>query len=1107
MVNNVWKSISIISIILVVLLSNINTVSAVISNNTDIFIVEPVKKDSKILYSTGKYVKEQCENEITNYLPERNTLKDNFSLNRIVIRLKENVDFTVDSLMQNISIKSYKYNRKLGFVTVDLSGSTDVNYALGLLKNNPMVEYAGPSYRAKTIGSYDDNDYEAVPDSVYDSVYSSNDPYNINGLQWGITVTEMVYAWEMANSENIEDIVIAVIDTGVDYNHPDLAESIVRKNDRVLGYDFVNGDSDPFDDNGHGTHVAGIAAAVKDNGIGIAGVASGAKIMPIKVLDANGLGWSDHIADGIMYAVQNGADIINLSLGVAADEPYLYESIRYARSQGVVIIAACGGGSQVFSYPSEYPEVIAVGATDQDNNLCGFSGLDSDLVAPGNRIVSTYPIEIDVLDGIQDGYTYYSGTSMAAPFVSGLAAIILSSAKDVQYDRFLKDMKGENRVSKIAYYLLKGTCDFGDEGFDKYYGSGIINAKKLMENPLYKTTLENYDTNMPYNVPVEIAAYNYMGELNEAFNNPVTVKIFDNRRNLVNETVTDFVYGHAYAELEVTDVGKYGIVVQDEDDKRSRKTFEEFLYINPEAPYASLDSGTYTGSQKITLSTRTEGAFIYYTLDGSEPSFDSISLAIPSIRFESVIQIDRNTTVKAISYKNGAVSSVSTYNYTIIPEAINPEEEGNQGKSEEEGKGSKPEVNKGGSSGAGNSYRDFYDSEVPAASPNFPSVVSLDGHYAKTIVAVSDNRKKMLIKTSSDSLSLSAENADTVEINVSSEEKISEYEFHLTKEFISKLASGNKSLKLTAEGIAITIGKDRIVSNNNKGMELYLKRIPFDQVYSGKMVFGARPLSDVYDFKMFADGIEVLDFSETLTAEIGIGEKTENSINKAAVYYFNENKMKWDHVVGRIGKDSAISFIVNAPSAYVVMEYDKTFKDIENHWAKEYIESLASRQIVMGIDDSRFLPDDNVNRAQFITMLVSALGIEEEIKDVPFTDIDNAWYTEAVNNAYAAGIIRGTDEKIFSPDRNITREEMATILIQSLEYYIGNNVENLMLKEPKEFTDEKDISDWASEKILDAYRLDLLRGYEDGTFKPKSFATRAEAAVCLNRLLDILGLI
>ena len=1103
LINNMWKAIFVKIIIFVLLFSHSSTVFAKLSIITDLSEVEPVIQEDETFSSTEESVKTKCEGERNTCLSEGKALKDNSSENRIVIKLNENIDFKIDSLTPNISIKSYKYNSELGFVTIDLSEGVDVQHVLGVLKNNPLVEYAGPSYRAKTIGSYDDNsDFESVSDSVYTSVYTSEDPYNINGQQWGITVTEMVYAWKMVNTEKIKDIVIAVIDTGVDYNHPDLAESIVKKNGRVLGYDYVNVDNDPFDDNGHGTHVAGIAAAVKDNGEGIAGVASGAKIMPVKVLDVNGLGWSDHIADGIIYAVQNGADIINLSVGVTADEPYLHESIRYARSQGIVVIAACGGGSQTFSYPSEYPEVIAVGATDQNNELCEFSGLNPDLVAPGNRIISTYPIEIDVQDGIQDGYTFYNGTSMSAPFASGLAAIILSSAKEVQYGKYLKDMTGEMRASKIEYYLQKGTSDLGEEGFDKYYGSGIINAKKLVENPLYKTNIGICSTSIPYNIPVDITAYNYRGEYNGSLNTPVTLKVLDYRKNLVNETVAEVVYGQAYVDLKVTDVGKYGVIVLDEDDKRSRKVCEEFVYIRPEAPYSSMESGTYTGSQKITLLSKTEGAFIYYTLDGSEPSLlDSALLVTPAGKFESVIQVDKNTTVKALSYKNGAVSGISTYNYVIVPEVIHPVEP------EEKEDEIKQETKKGGNSGGGGRDIELPFIESPAAPVENSSVEYLGSHFVKTIVTLSDNKKKMVIKTSSDYSGISIDDAEFVEIDAKSEEKISEYEIHLSKEFINLLGSSNKLLKLRAEGIVLSIDKINIVQGNNKGMEVYIKRVPFEQVYSGKMILDAKSLSDVYSFKMFSEGIEVLDFYEAVNADIGFDEKTASKKNRVGVFCFSDNSMKWEYSVGRMNKDNIINFNVNASSAYVVIEYDKTFKDIKNHWAKDKIEMLASRQIVMGMDDNSFLPDCNVNRAQFVTMLVSALGIREENKNIPFTDIENAWYTTAIKNAYAAGIVLGTDEKHFSPDNNITREQMATILIQSFEYFMGRNAEELKLKEPKEYTDEKEISEWARKKILEAYMMDLLTGYEDGSFKPQSYTTRAEAAVSISRLMDILGLL
>ncbi|RPI86795.1 MAG: peptidase S8, partial [Chloroflexi bacterium] len=236
------------------------------------------------------------------------------------------------------------------------------------------------------------------------------------GNQYGLVRIRAPQGWELATGSS--SVTIAIVDTGIDRTHPDLAGKL------VAGIDIANGDTNPQDDHGHGTHVAGIAAALSNNGRGVAGVSWGARLMPVKVLNAAGSGSQANVAAGIVWATDHGAQIINLSLGSrdesldASGFPVLKDAVDYATSAGVIVVAAAGnGGGNSVMYPAAYPNVIAVGATDSSNTRAGLSnyGPEIDLCAPGISIFSTVP----------GGYSSSSGTSMAAPFVSGLASILL----------------------------------------------------------------------------------------------------------------------------------------------------------------------------------------------------------------------------------------------------------------------------------------------------------------------------------------------------------------------------------------------------------------------------------------------------------------------------------------------------------------------------------------------------------------------------------------------------------------------------------------------------------------------------------------------------------
>jgi len=271
--------------------------------------------------------------------------------------------------------------------------------------------------------------------------------------QWGPQKIEADWAWNTTMGDS--SVLVAVVDTGIDWNHPDLADNYVP-----LGYDWANNDSDPMDDHGHGTHCAGVIAAVINNNIGIAGLAQ-VRVMAEKGLGPEG-GWADDLAKAIVHAVDQGADIISCSWGSYVRSTLLHEAVRYAYDHGVLVVAAAGNRrTDIKHYPAAYDEVIAVTATDQDDDPASFTNFGNwvEVAAPGVKIYST------VWD---DSYANMSGTSMSAPHVSGVAALIWS-----QFPSMTRD--------QVWAQLQYTAEDLGDPGFDVYYGFGRINARRAVE--------------------------------------------------------------------------------------------------------------------------------------------------------------------------------------------------------------------------------------------------------------------------------------------------------------------------------------------------------------------------------------------------------------------------------------------------------------------------------------------------------------------------------------------------------------------------------------------------------------------------------------------------
>ena len=289
-------------------------------------------------------------------------------------------------------------------------------------------------------------------------------------FQWGPKKIGAEAAWDTVTGGS--NVLVAVIDTGIDYTHPDLIANYVP-----LGYDFVNMDDDPLDDYGHGTHCAGIIAAKLNDKIGVAGLAQ-VRIMAEKGLDSTGSGSFSALAKCIIHATDSGANILSNSWGGTDDSMLLSEAIDYATAQGVLVFAAAGNhdANEQFNpeYPAFYDSVIAVSSIESSNNLSYFSNYGSyvDVAAPGSSIYSTMPTYTVTLNnasyGYAKNYAYMSGTSMACPHAVAVAALIWS--------------QNPKMTSDLVRYQLESTCtDLGSEGFDIYYGNGLINAEAAVE--------------------------------------------------------------------------------------------------------------------------------------------------------------------------------------------------------------------------------------------------------------------------------------------------------------------------------------------------------------------------------------------------------------------------------------------------------------------------------------------------------------------------------------------------------------------------------------------------------------------------------------------------
>ncbi len=330
----------------------------------------------------------------------------------------------------------------------------------------------GAAARAVALGAqWSEPNYLFALDTIPD------DPYYVNPQAGYLERLEMPAAWDKTTGR--PEIVIAILDTGVNMAHPDLGAGIWTNPgetpgngvddegngfiDDIHGWDFAGDDNLPDDDYGHGTHVAGIAGARINNATGIAGMAGAATLMPVDVFQG-GIGSYADLIQAILYATDNGAWVINMSLGATSYSRGEEAAVNYAWEHDVVVVASAGNDyREVVKYPAAHVNAIAVAATYSTNSLeehAAFSNWGDfvDVAAPGVAIWSSY----------FNGYRYSSGTSMSAPHVSGLAALIRSADPTLT-------------AAQVRALIEQNADDLGSTGWDPYFGHGRINARRALQ--------------------------------------------------------------------------------------------------------------------------------------------------------------------------------------------------------------------------------------------------------------------------------------------------------------------------------------------------------------------------------------------------------------------------------------------------------------------------------------------------------------------------------------------------------------------------------------------------------------------------------------------------
>jgi len=327
--------------------------------------------------------------------------------------------------------------------------------------------------------------------------------------QWNLDYIGAPDNW-LKLPDSTDDVIVAVIDSGACFDHPDMAGRYLNN-----GYDFIDNDSTPQDEFGHGCGVSGIIAANVDDGIGLAGIAPNAKIMPLRVLNASGIGTYSDVAAALIYAADNGADIINLSLGGTNSSRVLHDAVKYAAERGVQLVGASGnsGASQPL-YPANYSEVIAVGAVDRDGNTASFSNGGVSTLAPG--------VDVPVLR-LNAGYDRISGTSFAAPHIAGMLAL----ESGVDETIVIIDPEANEQTDEIEYVPDRA-------GHNAHY---FVFTRK--ENGVIEPQMHRYVTIQDLTESLSAAQVDERIADTSRYFEPAIVQLVDANGNVVFQTVEE----------------------------------------------------------------------------------------------------------------------------------------------------------------------------------------------------------------------------------------------------------------------------------------------------------------------------------------------------------------------------------------------------------------------------------------------------------------------------------------------------------------------------------------------------------------------------------------
>ncbi len=1040
--------------------------------------------------------------------------------------------------------------RALPYEAALFTTTADVAAAVAALQRDPRVEFAQPNYIYRALG--------APNDPLWDQQWGM---HGENGVQ-------ALSAWE--HTYGCESIIVAVIDTGIDYTHEDLRANMWTNPgetpgdgidnddngfvDDVYGYDFIGPDwshpqpdSDPMDDDGHGTHVAGIVAATANNARGIAGTAPGVRLMAVKALDSQGSGTTDAIVAAIHYAANNGAEVVNMSLGGPEFDPLEYQAI--AAHPDVLFVAAAGnGGSDGVGddndaapvspagftidwnidtdgdgTPEHYPalpHLMSVAALAQTGgDLTGFSNYGAasvDLAAPGEAIMSTVPqypdagAAVAVTDSYQTMFWGFGAEDLST------AAEVYDSVVRTVYDFFGLTPAMTNPAAG-GNPLLVVDDDQSESGFpdvSPLYLGALSTAGYVYDLHTVGSGADGPSvTEMTYaSAVIWFTGWTPVSDPGTWYMPNLTPADQDNLITYLDAGGRLFLSGRD-AGWRIKDTSLYRDYLKAEFITE----WDGLLGLQGVAhPYNDANYTFAPGTRWIDVLQPRSGATVVLQLNPPYASWGGTSMAAPfaagggalilSLRGdlspEAVIDL-LNGSVTPLSVLDSKVLSGGTLNLAQALATVPP--------------GVKSTVPADGATGvAVNTNITVTFSESVTKGVYFDDITITSGG---TTVSYTYGLSGDTLTLDPDS-NLAYNTTYTVTIPAGAVQDAAgnpseAYSFSFTTQAAGGGGGGGgggapappappEPPAGTAEAVATGGAQSVSLLDGQVTLDLPAGALPEGAKVTVTLAAdtpenlpaSAKAVSAVFSFESTAP------LAEPVRVSIRYEADKLGGLDPRALMVFRENPDgTWQRVGGKLDRAAqAVVVELDGFSNYTVLGTPKTFGDIKGHWAQADIELLAARGLVQGRAAGKFAPGAPVTRAEMAALLVRLTGAKEVTPAQPtFTDVaPGAWYYSAIETAVRAGLFKGYTDGSFQPDATLTREQLAALAVRLTGAATGTT--------QLPFADRADIAPWAEEAVAAAYAQGLLRGVSDTEFAPQMSVTRAQAAALMVRLAERMGL-